>query len=204
MIAPLDSSAGPSGDLRAALAAAVDQYEGTGNVAALMQQLFRISDGAMADALIAAVEPWRQMPEVAGPIYERIVDQQPNNPRALVTLAQAYWLTGRGPDVVGDLATRAIAADPGYRWGWHLWAVTESDPRQRMVRWQQVVQRFPDDDTARAALADNAAGVASAEHDTQAQAVALAAYRELLARASNPEQQNAVQTAISAIEGWRL
>jgi hypothetical protein len=204
MIAPLDSSAGPSGDLRAALAAAVDQYEGTGNVAALMQQLFRISDGAMADALIAAVEPWRQMPEVAGPIYERIVDQQPNNPRALVTLAQAYWLTGRGPDVVGDLATRAIAADPGYRWGWHLWAVTEGDPRQRMVRWQQVVQRFPDDDTARAALADNAAGVASAEHDTQAQAVALAAYRELLARASNPEQQNAVQTAISAIEGWRL
>jgi hypothetical protein len=204
MIAPLDSSAGPSGDLRAALAAAVDQYEGTGNVAALMQQLFRISDGAMADALIAAVEPWRQMPEVAGPIYERIVDQQPSNPRALVTLAQAYWLTGRGPDVVGDLATRAIAADPGYRWGWHLWAVTESDPRQRMVRWQQVVQRFPDDDTARAALADNAAGVASAEHDTQAQAIALAAYRELLARASNPEQQNAVQTAISAIEGWRL
>lgn len=204
MIAPLDPPAGAPTDLRGALAAAVDQYEASGNVAALMQQLFRISDGAMADALIAAVEPWRQMPEVAGPVYEHIVRQQPNNPRALVTLAQAYWLTGRGPDVVGDLANRAIAADPSYRWGWHLWAVTESDPRQRMLRWQQVVQRFPDDDTARAALADNAAGVASAEHDTQAQQVALEAFRELLARATTTEQKNAVQAALSAIEGWKL
>jgi hypothetical protein len=204
MIAPLDPHAAPPTDLRAALASTVDQYEATGNVAALMQSLFRISDGAMADALITAVEPWRQMPEVAGPVYEHVVRQQPNNPRALVTLAQAYWLTGRGPDVVGDLANRAIAADPGYRWGWHLWAVTESDPRQRMNRWQQVVQRFPDDDTARAALADNAAGVASAEHDTQAQAVALEAYRYLLDKATSVEQRNAVQTAISAIEGWRL
>jgi hypothetical protein len=191
-------------DLRAAIGDAVHRYEGSGNVAALLQALFRICDGAMADALIAAVEPWRQMPEVAGPVYEHVVKEQPNNPRALVTLAQAYWLTGRGPDVVGDLANRAIAADPTYPWGWHLWAVTESDPRERMVRWQQVVQRFPDDDTARAALADNAAGVASAEHDTHAQQVALEAFRHLLAKATTVEQQNAVQTALSAIEGWKL
>ncbi|MCU0634770.1 MAG: hypothetical protein MUE41_07850, partial [Gemmatimonadaceae bacterium] len=82
MIAPPHPGTPPT-DLRAAIGSAVDHYEANGNVAALLQTLFRLCDGAMADALIAAVEPWRQMPEVAGPVYEHIVKQQPTNARAL-------------------------------------------------------------------------------------------------------------------------
>jgi hypothetical protein len=86
-------------------------------------------------------------------VYERIVAERPTDARALVILANAYWLAGRGPEVVGDLASRAIAADPTNRGGWHLWALTESNPRRRTDRWLQVSRRFPGDDLAKANLA---------------------------------------------------
>src|ERR687889_439103 len=105
----------------------------------------------------AAIEPFRDVPEAAGFVYEKVVAERPSDARALVILANCYWLVGRGPDVVGQLATRAIAADPANRGAWHLWALTESSPRQRTERWRQVVARFPEDDLARANLADNAA-----------------------------------------------
>jgi hypothetical protein len=144
------------------------------------------------------------MPEVAGPIYERVVEQQPNNARALVVLGNAYWLHGRGPDVVGELATRAIAADPENRGAWHLWALCESDPRARMIRWQQVVRRFPQDELAKALLADGAASVASADHDDQALVLAIATYEELLARAQRDDQRAALQKALDTLRGWKL
>jgi len=158
----------------------------------------------MPDALITAVEPFRDIPEVAAAVYEEIVAAQPGNARALVILANAYWLTGRGPDVVGDLASRAIAADPSNRGGWHLWALSESDPRQRMTRWQQVVTRFPADDLARAALADNATSVAGAEHDYDALDLAIATYEQLLKTTQNPSQVEAINTALTALRGWKL
>src|SRR5512132_885817 len=99
------------------------------------------------------------------PGLEQEVAESPNDAKKLVALANAYWLTGRGPEAVGDLASRAIAADPENRAGWHLWALSESDPRQRVARWQQVSARFPTDDLARANVADNAASLAGAEHD---------------------------------------
>src|SRR3954462_9943868 len=95
---------------------------------------------------------------------ERGGDESPNDAKALVALANAYWLTGQGPESVGNLASRAIAADPANRAGWHLWALAESDPRARLGRWQQVSERFATDDLARANLADNAAALAGAEH----------------------------------------
>jgi hypothetical protein len=52
-------------------------------------------------------------------------------------------------------------ADPENRAAWHLWALAESDPRQRVARWQQVSARFPTDDLARANVADNAAALAA-------------------------------------------
>lgn len=158
----------------------------------------------MADALVAAVEPYREIPEVAIPVYEHVVADQPGNARALVILANAYWLTGRGPDVVGDLASRAIAADAANRGAWHLWALSESDPRQRVSRWQQVIARFPSDDLARAALADNAASLAGAEHDVDALDLAIATYEQLLSTAQSDAQRTALDGALTALRAWKL
>ncbi len=195
--------------LVADVADAVARYEASGNVAALHRRLAELADAvpataAGADALVAAARPYEQVPEVAGPLYERVVARRPDDARALVVLGNAYWLHGRGPDVVGDLAARALAADPGSRGAWHLWALTEADPRQRMLRWQQVTVRFPDDDLARALFADNAASVAGAEHDDEALVLAVAAYEELLARAPHPEQRAALETALATLRGWKL
>ncbi|MFL5581846.1 MAG: hypothetical protein ACJ8AO_15870 [Gemmatimonadaceae bacterium] len=190
--------------VRAEIADAVVRYQEHANIAELLDRLARAAEGADADALAAAVEPYRDIPEVAGPVYEKIVAQRPNDAHALVVLASAYWLSGRGPEVVGELASRAIAADPGNRGAWHLWALTEGSPRERTRRWRQVSQRFPEDDLARANLADNAASLAGAEHDTEALALAIHSYEELLARTAVPAQREALEGALRTLRAWRL
>lgn len=192
----------PPLDLPAALADAVNAYEASGNIGALMERLHRLRDGVTPDALVAAAEPWLHMPEVVGPLYERIVDEQPANARALVILANAYWLSGRGPELVGDLASRALAVDPQNRAAWHLWALTEGNQRDRTVRWLQVTQRFPDDLLAKAALADNASSLAAAEHDKEALAMAISAYEELWANSPTPEQRAALETALTTLRNY--
>jgi hypothetical protein len=187
-----------------ALADAVGSYRADANAARLFDRLEAIAADADVDALIAAAEPFRDIPEVAGPLYERIVERRPNDARALVVLAGAYWMHGRGPEVVGELASRAIGADPTNRGAWHLWALTESAPRARVQRWAQVVSRFPDDQLAAANLADNAASLAGAEHDAVALALAIETYEGLLARADNPPQRTAIETALRTLRGWRL
>lgn len=194
----------PAPDVRAEVAAAVDEYQVHGNPAHLRVRLRDIAKAATPDALVAAVEPFRELPEVAAPVYEQVVQDQPTNARALVILANAYWLSGRGPDVVGDLANRAIAADGSNRGAWHLWALSESDPRQRVARWQQVVARFPADDLARAALADNAASLAGAEHDIDALDLAIETYEHLLSSAESPTQRVALEGALKALRGWKV
>ena len=187
-----------------ALADAVQSYRADGDAARLFDRLEALAADADVDALIAAAEPYRDIPEVAGPLYERIVEHRPDDARALVVLASAYWLHGRGPDVVGALASRAIAADPANRGGWHLWALTESAPRQRVQRWMQVVSRFPDDQLAAANLADNAASLAGAEHDPVALRLAIDTYEGLLASADSAAQRGALETALRTLRGWRL
>lgn len=194
----------PTSDLRAEVAAAVDEYQVHGNPAHLRARLQEVAKTAMPDALVAAVEPFREIPEVTIPVYEHVVAAQPSNARALVILANAYWLTGRGPDVVGDLANRAIASDPANRGAWHLWALSESNPRDRVSRWQQVIARFPSDDLARAALADNAAALAGAEHDYDALDLAIETYQQLLSTAQNPAQKTALEGALTSLRGWKL
>ena len=194
----------PPTDLRSALADAVSQYETSGNMGALMGRLHEIRNGVMADAIVAAVEPYLHMPEVAGPLYERVVEEQPTNARALVILANSYWLSGRGPEVVGQLASRALAADPDNRGAWHMWALTESSQRDRTIRWLQVTQRFPTDALAKAALADNAASLAAAEHDKEALALAISTYEGLLAESTDGQQRAALETAIRSLKGFRL
>jgi hypothetical protein len=191
-------------DPAAEIAAAVDEYRDSNNFSILLDRLLAISAASELDALIAAVEPYHDIPEVAGPVYERVVAERPEDARALVILANAYWLTGRGPEAVGELASRAIAADPGNRGAWHLWALSESSPHERMTRWLQVTQRFPDDELAKASLADNAASIASTDRDREALQIALRTYRSLLRSATRPEQREALEQAIGVMERWDL
>ena len=138
------------------------------------------------------------------PELERAVAERPEDARAIVALANHYWLIGAGPEVVGDLASRAIAADPDNRAAWHLWALAESNPRERVARWQQVSRRFPNDDLAKANLADNAASLAGAEQDYDAVDLAIVTYEALLATAQQADQRAALQKAITTLKGWKF
>lgn len=190
-------------DARAAVAAAVKNYRSEADIPSLLARLDAIcAETPDAADLVAAVEPYREMHEVAGPVYERVVEREPENAAALVALANAYWLTGRGPDVVGQIAGRALAADPSNRAAWHLWALTESSPRGRMTRWHQVTTRFPDDKLAHAALADNATSVASAENDPVALKLAVGTYEMLLATADSADEKSALASALGTIRKW--
>jgi|SRR6478672_11639231 len=138
------------------------------------------------------------------PALESAVAERPNDAKALVALANHYWLIGAGPEAVGDLASRAIAAEPDNRAGWHLWALAESNPRERVARWQQVSTRFPQDQLAKANLADNAAALAGAEHDYQAVDLAIDTYEQLLAVAERADQRAALEKAIKTLKGWHF
>lgn len=193
-----------AGAVRAELDAIVQEYHRRGDVPWLLEHVIAFAVAAPTDALIEAVEPYREMHEVAGPIFEVIVDRRPDDARALVALANAYWLTGRGPDVVGELASRALAADPANRAAWHLWALTEPSPRERTQRWQQVAARFPTDQLAKANLADNAAALAGAEHDPVALKLAIVTYEALRAATINPAQAAALENALRTLRDWKF
>ena len=191
-------------DVAAQLASAVDDYRHDDNLGTLLDRLRRLAATVAPEALTAAAEPFHDLPEVVIPVYEHVVAARPSDARPMVVLANAYWLTGRGPEVVGELAARAVAADPSNRGAWHLWALAESHVRERVERWQQVAERFPADQLARAALADNAASLAGAEHDPLALDLAVATYEGLLADATDLEQRRALETAIKTLRGWKL
>ncbi len=190
--------------MSAALADAVQEYRQQGDIAALLDRMKALSTAADPDVLIAASAPYHDLPEVVIPIYERVVAARPTEAQSMVILANAYWLTGRGADIVGALATRAIAADAGNRGAWHLWSLSESNPRARMERWQQVAQRFPADQLARAALADNAASLAGAEHDPLALDLAVQTYEGLWAEANRDAERRALEETIAKLKGWTL
>src|SRR5215208_6358336 len=147
-------------DAGAALAAAVQEYRAHGDIGALLDRVKAVAREAAPESLAPAAAPYMDLPEVVIPVYERIVDACPGEAQPMVVLANAYWLTGRGADVVGELAERARGVDPANRGAWHLWALAESNPRARVERWQRVAEQFPSDQLARAALADNAASLA--------------------------------------------
>lgn len=186
------------------VADAVRRYDAENDVGSLLDRMRALARDAHPDALARAVEPYRERLEIVIPAYEEIVRQRPSDARALVALANAYWLTGRGPEIVGELADRARSADPSNRAAWHLWALAESSARARVERWRQVTIRFPDDQLARAALADNAAGLAGAEHDPLALDLAVATYEGLLAQAATPVQRDALERTLSVLRSWKL
>src|SRR5688500_2089299 len=132
-----------STDVGAALAAAVHEYRQRGDVGALLDRVKAITREASPESLASAATPYMDLPEVVIPVYERIVDASPTEAQPMVVLANAYWLTGRGADVVGQLAERAKSVDDGNRGAWHLWAPAESDPRARVGRWPAGPERRP-------------------------------------------------------------
>ena len=144
------------------IAGALSRYESDDNLGALFDTLRGVARSVDVDSLLAAAEPFRDRPAVVIPLFEHVITQRPADARALVTLSNAYWLSGRGPEIVEDLATRAKTADPANRAAWHLWALSEPTVRDRVQRWRKVSEEFPRDQLARAALADNAAGLAGA------------------------------------------
>lgn len=187
-----------------ALAAAVQEYHQQNDVGALLDRVQAIARTTDADTLLEISRPYRDLAEVVIPVYERVVAVRPDDAQAMVVLANAYWLTGRGSDVVGELATRAIAADDRNRGAWHLWALAEPNPRARMERWRTVTEHFPADQLARAALADNATSLAGAEQDPEALDLAVRTYESLWAEASRAEERQALEETITKLKGWTL
>jgi hypothetical protein len=204
MTTPRRRTGSEAASLAEELAAAVDAYRHDDNLGTLFDRLRALAVTAEPVELSAAAEPYRDLPEVVIPLYEHIVAARPADAPAMVLLANAYWVSGRGPNVVGELASRAMAVDPANRGAWHLWALTESRVRERVARWQQVADRFPADQLARAALADNAASLAGAEHDPLALDLAITTYEGLLAESTEPGQRQALEAAIKTLRGWRL
>jgi hypothetical protein len=193
-----------SSDPAEALAAAVQEYHQQNDVGALLDRVQAIARTTEPDRLLEISAPYRDLAEVVIPVYERVVDARPTDAQAMVVLANAYWLTGRGSDVVGELAARAIAADDRNRGAWHLWALAEPNPRARMERWRTVTTHFPADQLARAALADNATSLAGAEQDPDALDLAVRTYESLWAEASRAEERQALEETITKLKGWTL
>ena len=180
------------------------RYDADGNLGDFLDAMRLLAREASPDALVAAAEPFRERLEVVIPLYERVTELRPDDARALVTLANAYWLTGRGADVVGQLAVRATKADPSNLAAWHLWALAEPDIRERTNRWRAVAQRFPADQLARAALADNAVSLAEAERDPLALDLAISTYEGLLRESISPTQTRALQATLEKLRSWSV
>ena len=194
----------PPKEAASQLAAIVEDYRQHDNLGALFDSLRAFARDAAPEMLIDASRPYRDIPEVVIPLFESVTERLPGDAQSLVVLANAYWLTGRGPETVGRLARKARELDPENRGAWHLYALSESDPRARMERWREVTIRFPSDQLARAALADNAASVAGAEHDPVALGVAIETYELLLKDAGNAAQKKALRETIETLRNWKL
>ena len=186
------------------LSAALARYDQDDNLGTLFDTVKALAKTADLDALVAATDQYRDRAEVVIPVYEHVIAQRPNDARALVTLANAYWLSGRGPEVVGELADRAKTADPHNRAAWHLWALSEQSVRRRVERWQHVADLFPADQLARAALADNAASLAGAEHDPLALNLAVKTYEGLWQEAPTPTQRRALEQTLDTLRNWKI
>jgi hypothetical protein len=186
------------------LAACVRAYQESGDVGILFDQLKALAKRTAPEALVAAAQPFRDMPEVVIPVYERVVLDRPDDAQAKVVLANAYWLTGRGPAAVEQLAARAKEIDPTNRGAWHLWALTQSDLRKRVDRWMEVTTHFPTDQLARAALADNATSLANDEADPVALKIAIATYEGLWAESPTTAQRLAIEESLKVLRSWKL
>lgn len=185
------------------LASYVESYQRSGDLGLLFDQLKAYAKRVSPEQLKAVSQPYREMPEVVIPLFEQIVALMPQDAQSMVVLANAYWLTGRGPEAVGQLATRAKEVDPRNRGAWHLWALAESSVRRRVDRWLEVSKRFPEDQLARAALADNAVSLATDEDDPAALQLAIETYEGLLRESKHTAQRLALEETLKKLKAPR-
>lgn len=195
--------ASPFYDPSLELSSYVESYQQSGDIGLLFDQLKALAKRTAPDVLKQAAQTFREMPEVVIPLYERIVAASPDDAQAMVVLANSYWLAGRGSDPVEKLADRAKAIDPENRGAWHLWALAQPDLRKRVDRWLAVTKKFPADQLARAALADNATSLANDEQDPVALKLAIATYEELLAETSQTAQRLALEETLKTLRKWK-
>jgi len=187
--------------LSAELAGYVAAYQRSGDLGRLLDELRAFAERTDAVFLAAAAKPFQGMPEVVIPLYERITAERSGDAQAMVILANAYCLAGRGSDAVSRLASKAKEIDPSNRGAWHLWALAESSVRKRVDRWLEVTKHFPSDQLARAALADNATSLATDEDDPVALKLAIETYEGLLAESPPPPtaQRLALEETLKAL-----
>ena len=81
-----------------------------------------------------------------------------------------------------------------------MWALAESDLRKRVDRWLAVTRRFPADQNARAALADNPTSLANDEEDPVALKLAIDTYEGLLREATHTSQRMALEQSLAALK----
>jgi hypothetical protein len=186
------------------LSSIVAAYQRSGDVGILFDQLKELAERTHPDTLKSAAQAYRELPEVIIPLYERVVAVAPNDAQAMVVLANAYWLTGRGAEAVSRLASRAKEVAPANRGAWHLWALAEPDLRKRVDRWLEVTKQFPSDQLARAALADNATSLANDEADPVALKLAIHTYEGLLAESPATAQRLAIEQSLKMLRSWRV
>src|SRR6476620_9293688 len=93
-------------DPAARIATLVEDYRQHDNLGALFDGLRALARDESAEVLIDISRPYRALPEVVIPLFEAVTEKSPADAQSLVVLANAYWLTGRGPDTVGRLAQR--------------------------------------------------------------------------------------------------
>lgn len=186
------------------LSALVDSYRQSADIGQFLDDVKAFASSLSAADAKAAAEPFKDMPEVVIPLYERVTAVAPNDAQAMVVLANSYWLAGRGPDAVSRLAARAKEIDPSNRGAWHLWALAESSLRSRVDRWLEVTRRFPADQLARAALADNATSLANDEEDPVALKIAISTYEGLLAESKQTAQRLALEETLKTLRSWKL
>jgi hypothetical protein len=198
------SSSSPFYDPAIELAGHVNAYQKSGDVGVLLDDLKALAKRTPPELLKQAAHAYKEMPEVVIPLYERVVAEAPTDAQAMVVLANAYWLTGRGPEAVFRLVNRAKEIDASNRGAWHLWAICESSIRKRVDRWLEVAKRFPGDQLARAALADNATSLANDESDPVALSLAIATYEGLLAESTTVSQRMAIEQSLKALRGWSI
>lgn len=195
-VPPPSDSPSPFYDPAREIESYVESYQRSGDVGLLFDQLKALARRTAPELLKPAANHYRDMPEVVIPIYEQVVALAPDDAQAMVVLANAYWLTGRGPEAVGKLASKAKAVDPTNRGAWHMWALADSSVRGRVERWLEVSKQFPEDQLARAALADNAVSLATDEDDPAALQLAISTYEGLLAETKHTAQRLALEETL--------
>ena len=141
-----------------------------------------------------ASQPFRDMPEVVIPaLRANRRSTRPTDAQAMVILANAYWLTGRGPDAVEQLAVRAQGDRPDQprrlaSLGAH--AGRPAQTRRPLARGHEAISRPTNSRAPRSPTTPRASR--TTKHDPVALKLAIATYEGCSPNRGTPRS------------GWRL